>query len=121
MKKNYKNLFICILTCIFLILGCDGGSRIVGNVYDTENKPIENAEIKFEQIEKGETKESYQCSTKTDKDGKFGCGFTHAPKKVQLKLTVSKNGYKTYETEFSSIEAKEKMGNGSGFKIILSQ
>ena len=119
--NNYKNFLTCLIAFTFLILACDGGSKIIGNIYDSENKPIENAEVKFEQIKKGDPEAAYQCLTKTDKDGKFGCSFLHAPWKVELKLTVSKNGFKTYETEFSSTEANEEMGNGEGYKIILER
>lgn len=44
---------------------------------------------------------------KTDTDGSFSVGFSHAPWKVDLALTVSKEGCKTFEKRFTSEEAKE--------------
>jgi hypothetical protein len=120
-KENLINLLICLAVLVFFILACDGGSRIRGYVYDTENKPIENATVKFEAVEKGELKESYQSIHQTDKNGKFDCMFTHAPFETQLKLTVSKPGYKTYESQFSSREAYKKLENNEEYRIILQK
>lgn len=117
--NNFKNMLICLTVFILFSIACDGGSKVVGSIYDSENKPVENAEVKFEQIEKGEPKTAYECATKTDKDGKFGCSFLHAPREVQLKLTIYKLGYKKYESQFSSKTAAEKMDNGMSLKVVL--
>lgn len=92
-----------------------------GFVYDAENKPIQNVTVKFEQVKKGEPKESYQSIQQTDKNGRFDAGFTHAPFDVELKLTVSKAGYKTYESQFSSSEAQKKLENKEEYRIVLEK
>ena len=120
-KENLVNFLMCLAVLIFLILGCDGGSRVNGFVYDTENKPIENATVKFESVRKGEPEESYQSIEQTDKNGRFECGFMHAPFEVQLKLTVSKAGYILYESQFSSREAQKKLENKEEYRIVLEK
>jgi len=120
-KENYRNCLLSLLIATFLVIACDGGSRIKGQVYDSEDKPIENATVKFEAIDKGELKESYQCIGRTAKDGKFDCGFLHSPFNIQLKLTVSKEGYKIHETEFSSREASKKLKSNEEYQIVLEK
>jgi hypothetical protein len=121
MRKNCQNLLFALLALILLTLGCDGGSKVVGHVYDADNKPVENASVRFERIEKGKPESAYKCESKTDNSGKFSCGFVHEPFEVKLKLIVSKDGYKTYDTQFTSGEAREKADNGGGFRIVLER
>jgi hypothetical protein len=120
-KENIINLLICLAILFFFILACDGGSRVRGFVYDSENKPIQNAIVKFESVRKGEPEESYQSIEQTDKNGRFDCRFTHSPFETQLKLTVSKVGYKTYEIRFSSSEAQKKLENKEEYRIVLEK
>jgi len=122
MKSNYKNFGICLLILIFLMIGCDGASRITGHVYDSNNKPLENATVKFEAIDKGKPEESYQSTQQTDKQGKFDSMFMHAPfAGIPLRLTVSRSGYKTYQIEFTSDEAQRKLENKEEFIIVLEK
>ena len=44
---------------------------------------------------------------KTDNQGSFSVGFTHPPFNVDLVLTVSKDGYKTFEKSFRARDAKD--------------
>ncbi len=76
---------------------CDGGAITIGYVLDSDNQPITNALVKVEVVKTAGEKENYQCEVKTDKDGKFNCVFLHPLVTVQLRMTISKQGYKTYE------------------------
>ena len=118
-KENYINLLVCLSVLVFLTIACDGMSSVKGYVYDTNNKPLVNATVKFEAVEKGQPEESYRRVSQTDKAGKFDTGFTHAPFNTDLKLTASKEGYKTYESKFTSREAAEKQKKGEEYKIVL--
>ena len=84
------------------VAGCDGFTHIKGRVTDTNGKPIQGALVEMKTISGGRDGQS-----KTDADGSFSVGFTHAPWNVDLSLTVSKQGYKTFEKRFKSEEAKQ--------------
>ncbi|HEY0427417.1 MAG TPA: carboxypeptidase-like regulatory domain-containing protein [Pyrinomonadaceae bacterium] len=119
LKENYKKLSILLSFLIFLTSACESRSQISGIVYDSENNTIEKADIKFEAIKKNPSSET-ECRTVTDRSGYFSCSFMHASfSNVRLKLIVTKQGYKTYETTF---EEKETQGNrGKDLKIILEK
>jgi hypothetical protein len=119
---KHRNAIIVFLILIGASLACDGGSRIGGTVVDTGGRPVENASVLFEAVEKGEPRESYQCTARTSVDGIFGCGFVHAPWNVRLRLTVEKEGYTTYVRELNSSDlAKSPSGNMGSQVITLAR
>jgi hypothetical protein len=122
MKKYYASLGLCLLISCFLMVGCMAGSRVNGHVYDADNMPIENATVKFEQVGDFHGDTTKQSVHQTWSDGGFGCEFLHAAFfDVPLRITVSKEGYKTYQTDFSSADAHKKLQNKEEFKIILEK
>ena len=88
--------FILLLS----LFACDGFTHIQGKVTDTSGKPIEGAQV---EMKTG----GARSQVKTDSQGSFNVSFTHAPFNVDLVLTVSKDGYKTFEKPFKSRDAKE--------------
>ena len=113
-----KNLLTTILLLIAVCLACDGGSRIGGRIVDTNGRPIKDALVLFEAVEKGEPADSYRCKVRTSADGYFGCGFVHAPWNIKLRLSVTKEGYNTYMRELYSKDVASSNGGNMGSQII---
>jgi len=90
------------LLLLLSVAGCDGFTHISGKVTDTNGKPIQGAEVRMKTISGGR-----DDKVKTDTEGSFTVGFSHAPWNVDLLLTVSKDGYKTFEKQFKSADAKQ--------------
>lgn len=88
------------LIVLLSLLACDGFTHIQGKVTDTNGKPIEGAHVEMKTS-------GHHEETKTDSHGSFSVGFTHPPFNVDLVLTVSKDGYKTFEKSFKARDAKE--------------
>ena len=116
--RNKEGFLVGILFLIAVCLACDGSSRIGGRVVDHEGKPIENASVLFETIDKGEPPEGYQCETKTSAEGFFGCGLVHQPWETLLRLTITKTGYNKHVSELSSGEVAKSHGANMGFQVI---
>ena len=116
MKQH--NGMIAVLTLMVVCLGCDGASRVGGTVVDANGRPIENASVLFEAVEKGDPKDAYQCTVKTSPQGTFGCGFVHAPRNVKLRLTIEKEGYAIYARELYSSDFAKSPGGNIGSQVI---
>ena len=84
------------------LMACDGFTHIEGRVTDTNGKPIEGA-----QVEMKTPSGNRDDKGKTDADGSFRVGFTHAPFTISLLITISKEGYKTFERRFTAGNAKQ--------------
>lgn len=122
MKRNRENLVLCLLILTLLLMGCSAGSRVNGHVYDTDNMPIENATVKFEQVGDFHGDTTHQSIHQTWSDGGFGCEFLHAAFfDVPLRITVSKEGYKPYQVDFTSSDAHKKLQNNEEFRIVLEK
>ena len=116
---NNETSLIAVLILVLACLACDGASRIGGRVVDAEGRPINDASVLFEAVEKGEPERSYQCEARTASDGLFGCGFVHAPWNIRLRLTIGKEGYNTYTREFSAKELAASNGGNMGSQVII--
>jgi hypothetical protein len=116
--RNKEGFVVGMSFLIAVCLACDGASRIGGRVVDHDGKPIENASVLFETIEKGEPAEAYQCETRTSTDGVFGCGLVHQPWETRLRLTITKAGYNKYVRELSSGEVAKSPGGNMGSQVI---
>ena len=86
-------LAILILSAL-LLTGCDGFTSIDGSVKDTENKPLEGVTLTLE------TSSSRAVEDKSKADGRYSLHTSHAPFRVQPKVTASKKGYKPYQKLF---------------------
>jgi hypothetical protein len=84
------------------LAGCDGFTHIKGKVVDANGKSIQGALVEMKTVSGGRDDQ-----VKTDADGSFSVGFTHAPFNVDLAVTVSKEGYNTFEKRFKSADAKQ--------------
>ena len=85
---------------LLALFACDGFTHIQSKVTDTNGKAIEGARVEMKTSGRHE-------EVKTDSQGSFSVGFTHSPFNVDLILTVSKDGYKTFEKSFTARDAKE--------------
>lgn len=87
---------------LLFFAGCDGFTHIKGKVVDANGKSLQGALVEMKTVSGGRDDQ-----VKTDADGSFSVGFTHAPFNVDLTVTVSKEGYKTFEKGFKSGDAKQ--------------
>lgn len=118
MNRNHFSLVTCSLIFLSVILGCDGMSHISGEVYDSEDRPIKEAFVKFSE----RPDESHSCEVKTSSEGSFSCGLMHAPfSGIPLRITVAKAGYKTSQIEFTSDDAQRKLESKERFRIVLEK
>jgi hypothetical protein len=104
--------YIVCLTLIVILLtsGCDGGTRLQGEVVDADNKPVAEAKVRL--CELNETSRS--SDSKTDESGRYTVMLMHAPFKIPLVVTVTKDGYKPFRKEFKAGESE-----GLPKKIVL--
>ncbi len=99
---------VLLLFAMCLLVACDGYTRAFGSVRSKDGKPIEGATVI---LETGGRK----AETKSQPDGSFSTGMTHAPLKVDLSLTVSKEGYKSFRKEFKASDSDPK------FDVVLER
>src|SRR5687767_1519182 len=109
-NMKYLGTVTALAFLIAAVLACDGVSRIGGRVVDLEGRPVKDASVLFEVVRKGQPTGAYQCDTRTAADGSFGCGLTHAPFNIDLRLTISKHGYTTYTRDLKAEELKQSSG-----------
>lgn len=88
-------LAFLILAGLTALGGCDGGVSVGGKVRDESGKPIEGARLVL--ISRGTRNEGVSRD-----DGSYHVGVIHAPVKPSGTLTVSKEGYETFQQSFSS-------------------
>jgi Carboxypeptidase regulatory-like domain len=82
---------------LLLCLGCDGYTHVAGTIRDTSGAPVPGALVVF--TPKGS---HYPKQTSSGPDGAYSLGSTHGWWNVRLDLVVSKEGYRTVETEFKA-------------------
>ena len=123
MKANRSSLILVAIVLTAFVLGCDGASHISGHVYDSNDKPVNNAKILFEDAasEKSDHPEYYQYRTETNGEGRFNAGIMHAPFDIKLRLTVTKEGFRTYVTEFYSSDAHKMVDDKHELSIVLEK
>ena len=122
MLVNRNELVVALAILAFVVLACDGGSRALGHVLGPDGEPVDGATVKFDVIEEGKPANIYQRTVRTDKNGIFDARITHAvSSSVDLRLTVSKPGYKTLVYEFSAEDALKKEKRHEDFKIVLEK
>jgi hypothetical protein len=104
-NKRRKKITVVVrlgfILCLFM--ACDGGTSISGHVRDVSGKSIEGAKVALNADDRTNVGETSRA------DGYYQTSIMHAPyKDVQVKLTVSKEGFKTYEQTFLSGEASKQ-------------
>jgi hypothetical protein len=87
---------------VLTLTGCDGGTQISGTVQDPAGKPVANATIQLINREKVVKEWSRE-------DGSFHIAMLHAPFKTELKLSVTKDGYRPFEKHFYSTDHLESI------------
>jgi len=121
MSDNYLHVLLVGAILLIVASGCDGFSRISGHVYDMNDQPIADAKILFEDAdaERAEHPEFFQARTETDTNGRFRTGITHAPFNITLRLTVTKDGFRPYVTEFSASDARRMVTDKHELMIVM--
>ena len=87
-----------LLAGLIVLAGCpmgDGGVSAEGKILDEKGKPIKGAKVVL--ISRGAKDER-----ESRVDGSYDVGVMHAPVKPSGTLTVSKEGYETFQQSFSS-------------------
>ena len=95
--KNHWNFLLALLIFLFIGLACDGGVSLTGQVLDENGNPINEAKILLIVGEK-------KMEEKSRKDGSYNIGGVVSPYKNKTTLTVSKEGFQTFEQSFDSQE-----------------
>jgi hypothetical protein len=88
-------LAFLLVAALITLGGCDGGVSAEGRVLDESGKPIKGARVVL--ISQGTRDERV-----TRDDGSYDVGVIHAPVTPSGTLTVSKEGYETFQQSFSS-------------------
>jgi hypothetical protein len=104
-KKSFATV---VLVFLLVVIACDGGTAVSGNITDEDGNPVAEAIVVLEA-------DGIKDEHKSDAAGFYHVGATHSPFKVKIKLTVSKAGYETYEQEFDS---QEKLGRRRDIILI---
>ncbi len=87
------------------LVGCDGHTSVRGRVVDAEGKAIPEASVKLIQ----QTDHAGLSTAKTDKDGEFSVGVTHAPRKdMPFLFEVSKEGYEKHAEKLTGTASYQK-------------
>jgi hypothetical protein len=84
------------LVAVALVSGCDGGTRLKGEVRGPDGQPIAGAQVRLDEAE------DYGSETTTDEAGRFELGRVHAPFDIRLVFRVTKEGFRPYRQEFRS-------------------
>jgi hypothetical protein len=104
MSRKTNLLAALIAVCCTFLTACpmgDGGASVAGRVLDESGKPIKDAKVVL--VSRGAKDES-----ESRDDGYYEVGVIHAPRAPTGMLTVSKEGYETYQHQFNS---REELGH----------
>jgi hypothetical protein len=105
-----RPLFVLLACGVVFTAGCDGYTRVKGHVLDPSGKPIVGAVVNLIR-QNGDTARTKlnTCTSKTDEQGKFDVGTTHAPSKtVPFTFEVSKEGFVTHSEKVVGTADYEK-------------
>lgn len=84
---------MALILMTLLLTGCDGFTTIEGTVKDVNGNPIKD--VKLVLMLGGRKVEN-----RASEDGSYSLSTSHAPFRVQPRLTATKKGYKPYQKEF---------------------
>jgi hypothetical protein len=110
LNTNRLNIAIVAVMLAFLVLGCDAWVTLNGHVLDDSGNPIAGANIIVTQNNEKVANEF------TEKDGSFHIFKNIAPGPIGskiVKVTVSKDNYETFETEFNWTVDDNVMSHGN--------
>jgi hypothetical protein len=110
MRKVKIVLFILILC---FLTSCSPITRASGNVTDSNNMPLDNVKVKING-KSTDQKSNLELSTKSDGHYDFGEIYVSGELPVEIKLIVSKEGFKTFTKDLKS-------GENNVDKIILER
>jgi hypothetical protein len=96
MKSSRMSTAIVLLITV-VIVACDGGTRLRGQIHDPAGKPLEDVRVSLAQGGRS-------VAVTTGEDGVYEVGMTHSPFTVTLSLTAEKLGYTKFERRFSSAD-----------------
>jgi hypothetical protein len=107
--RDWRNSMRCFLILgAFLVtglVGCDGHTSVRGRVVDSEGKAIPEAKVKLVQ----QTDHAGVSTARTDEDGEFDVGVTHAPRKdMPFLFEISKEGYEKHTEKLTGTASYQK-------------
>ena len=109
--KLRRSLLATLLTLSLVIAGCAGSGKISGHVSDTDAKPLVGAVVKTV------SESDEYAETRTGADGSFSVEIPRGlPGDKLVGLMVWKQGYKTYLTQFTYVEASKQ----TDMKIVMT-
>jgi hypothetical protein len=100
-------LSVLATSLMLTTLGCDGGTRLKGIVWDTQHRPIAGAKVTMLIGEENSANRHVPYSQVTDDTGRFDLMRTHAPGRVRVVLEVQHDEFQPYRkvfTDSSTIE-----------------
>ena len=99
---RFKPVLLLFIFCIFQY-SCNSNSYFKGQVLDSQNKPIQDVEIKFVAYKETQTDISGGLVNiiKANKDGRFEFFVKQFDKKMKLGIVPVKEGYQTKPISFT--------------------
>lgn len=94
-----------LLSAVTFFTACfaDGGSTVTGHVYDTRGNPINGARVTLEAPGQAASPDGTTVDDRESReDGCYHVFGMHAPGRVRILLTVTKEGYKPYSGQISA-------------------
>lgn len=113
--KNKVTLGTCLIALLTVGLACDGTSRIDGKVVNEDGIPISGARVILKSTPSDREEEV------TVADGSFHMFLIHAPFDVELTIQVSKQGYRDFEKNITSTEARELEDSNKHLIVTLEK
>src|SRR5689334_402025 len=92
---NKPSLMAIVVVFVIASSGCDGGISAEGKILDQYGNPVKGAKVVL--VSRGARDERISRD-----DGSYDVGVIHAPVSPSGTLTVSKEGYQTFEQSFRS-------------------
>ena len=89
--------FAVVILITAITVGCDGITSLQGHISDSAGKPISDVQVTLTQGKRSFT-------IKSDENGLYKVGMTHAPFKVALSINAEKDGYQKFEKRFYSTD-----------------
>ena len=113
---------LLILLCLTQF-ACSSDKDINGQVFDSQNNPVEGATIKL--VFWDEKKDDFPTkvieTAKTDKNGAFAISVGEEKPETKLKLAVEKDGFKIIFLKFTPLLIQKNSAVFKNYQILLEK
>jgi hypothetical protein len=93
--KNYCGFLFVLMIFLLTVLACNRSESLGGKVYDEDGNPLSDAKTLIVMDES-------KFEIKTGNDGSYRVISISTPFRIKTKITISKEGYQTFEQTFNS-------------------